>query len=103
MLKDNIKYFRKQFDMTQEELAKAAGLKKSIICMYETGERKPSYEALEALCDVFNVNMAQLVGQADVSVDESKLLDYFRMATEAEKAAILAFAETIAKGSGKGF
>lgn len=38
--------------------------------MYETGEREPDFETLEALADVFNVNMDTLLGK--VAQNENK-------------------------------
>lgn len=56
---------RKQDGLTQSELAAAIGMSKSIISMYESGQRMPSFEAAEALADFFNVNMDQLYGRDD--------------------------------------
>lgn len=52
-----IKYLRKLEDITQQQLADAIGVAKSTISMYETGQREPDFETLEALADYFNVEM----------------------------------------------
>lgn len=66
--KDILVYLRKRSDMTQQDLAKVLGLSKSMISMYERGERHPSYEMLEAIADHFNVNVDFLIGR-----DQKKL------------------------------
>lgn len=52
-----IRYLRKSEKLTQQELADAIGVAKSTISMYETGQREPDFETLEALADYFNVEM----------------------------------------------
>ena len=59
--KDVLKSLRKEKGFTQEQLADEMGLSKSAISMYETGNRKPDYEALEAFADMFNVDMNTLL------------------------------------------
>ena len=52
-----IKYLRKLDNLTQQQLADALGVAKSTISMYETGQREPDFETLEAIADYFNVEM----------------------------------------------
>lgn len=59
--KDVLKSLRKEKGFTQEQLADEMGLSKSAISMYETGNRKPDYEALEAFAGMFNVDMNTLL------------------------------------------
>lgn len=58
-----LKQLRLQDQLTQEELAKKLGVAKSLVSMWENGERKPSFEMLEAIADFFNVNMSKLLGE----------------------------------------
>lgn len=60
---ENIKNLRNEKKLTQEDLAKATGLKRSAIGMYESGKRNPDYETLEIFADYFNVNMDFLLGR----------------------------------------
>lgn len=64
---DRLKSLRTSSDMTQEDLAKATGLKRSAIGMYESGKRKPDYETLEVFADYFNVDMNFLLGKSNTS------------------------------------
>lgn len=57
-----IKTMRQSRRMTQADLAKAIDQSPSSITMYETGRRRPDFETLEALADVFNVSLPSIVG-----------------------------------------
>jgi len=57
---DVLKALRLKRGFTQEDVAKGTQLSKSVISMYETGSRKPSFEVLEAIADFFNVDMNTL-------------------------------------------
>ena len=95
---ERIKEVRKYRRMTQQELADGVGVKKAIISLYESNQRKPSFEALEAICDTLNIDMGYLFGQTSLSIAEIDLVNHYRMSSEAGRAAISAFADTIAKG-----
>jgi len=57
---------RKELGLNQTELANKAGLKPSAISQYESGERKPSYEALIKLSGALQVSTDYLIG-SDIS------------------------------------
>lgn len=54
------KSLRKDIGMSQLEVGQKLGLAKSTIAMYESGKRTPDFETIEAICDLFNVNMSEL-------------------------------------------
>lgn len=56
-----LKYLRAKKGITQADLAKALGVGKSTISMYEVGAREPDFEMLENIADYFNVDMMFLV------------------------------------------
>lgn len=62
-MKLQIKQLRKKNGLTQIELAKKIGVSSSTIAMYEVGEREPSIETLDKMCEVFNVDMDTLCGR----------------------------------------
>lgn len=66
--KDRLKELRTQRGLSQRELGKRLGVTNSAISMYERGEREPDYETLEAIADLFNVNMNYLLGKDDISL-----------------------------------
>lgn len=74
-----LRKLRCEAHLTQAELAKRLGLSASSIGMYEQGQRKPSYEVLEAVADEFNVNLDLLVDRGDTgTVQPRDALDVIR-------------------------
>lgn len=70
MFKEVLKELRMQADMTQEELASKLGIAKSTVSMYENGNREPNFEQLEAIADIFNVDMNRLIGKGKDTDDD---------------------------------
>jgi transcriptional regulator with XRE-family HTH domain len=58
---------RQQAGYSQLELAQKLGLAPSTISMYETGQREPNIETLEAIADFFNVDMNVLIGKGSTT------------------------------------
>lgn len=63
MIGKSIKELRSKRNITQEELAKVIGVTTSMVGMYETGARKPSFEVLNKIADYFNVSTDYLLGR----------------------------------------
>lgn len=61
-----LRELRIQHKYTMDELAKLIGVGKSAIGNYESGSRYPRKEILEALADIFNVDMDYLTCRTDV-------------------------------------
>ena len=66
--KDNLKILRNKKGLSQVALAEQLGFSKSLIGLYETGDRMPSFEALEVIADYFNVSIDYLMGKDNKSV-----------------------------------
>lgn len=64
---DVLKSLRMQHGVTQAQLAEVLGMSSSTISMYESGQRLPSFEVLEAIADYFNVSMSVLTGNVDTA------------------------------------
>lgn len=62
---DTLTYLRKRDGLSQQELADKMGVSRSLIGMFESGQRMPSIEVLEAIADVFNVGTDFLIGRVD--------------------------------------
>ena len=58
---ENIKFFRKQMGLTQEELAQMLCGKKSLISNYENGYSTPDVYTLCKLAEIFDVTLDELV------------------------------------------
>lgn len=71
-LSDNIRKYRKLKNMTQGELAKAAGLSKEAIKSIESGINWPSKSSLSKLCTFFNLDVYRFFLPAeDIAIYES--------------------------------
>ena len=66
----NIKKLRQEKHLTQEELAKRAGVSKAMISAYETEIRYPSYDVLIRLAAIFGVTVDYLLG-----LDKRRVID----------------------------
>ena len=64
-----LKKLREEKGLTQSELGKELGISPSTVGMYEQGRRKPDFETLEKIADIFNVDMNFLIG--NTKVDEN--------------------------------
>ncbi len=80
--KEMLKYLRSRESLSQAELAEKLGVAKSTISMYEVGRREPDFETLEAIADLFNVDMNFLLGK-----DGSENDDRYYLNDETAKAA----------------
>lgn len=61
MIGEKIKELRKENGITQEELAKNIDVSTSMVGMYETNARKPSYEVLIKIAKYFEVSTDYLL------------------------------------------
>lgn len=63
MIGNRIRELRSDKKITQEELAKVIGVSTSMVGMYETGARRPSFEVLIKISKYFNVSTDYLLGR----------------------------------------
>lgn len=80
---------------TQEDLAKAIKVSKQAVSHYERGTRYPKPAVLEAIADVFNVDMDYLIGKSPVTTrlltsEELWVVNAYRSASEDTKDAVAA-------------
>lgn len=60
---DTLAVLRKARGLTQKQVASDVGLSEIAIQNYESGRRKPAYDALLALADYFDVSVDYLMGR----------------------------------------
>nr|DAG63528.1 MAG TPA: Repressor protein CI [Caudoviricetes sp.] len=65
---ERLKSLRRETGWSQQRLADELKLSKSSVNMYERGEREPSFETMETIADLFNVDMNYLYGRTDVKI-----------------------------------
>lgn len=65
---DRIKELRLANHMTQDELAKKLYITRSAVGMYEQGVRRPDFEHMDAMADLFNVSLDYLMGKTDTNI-----------------------------------
>lgn len=69
---------------TQGDLAKKLGMSPSYVSMLERGEREPQWKEVEAIADIYNVDLNYLFGKQNE-------LNTHRIVTDAEFQLILAY------------
>lgn len=69
MFSDKLKALRKKKDLTQEELAKAIYVSRSLIAKYETGIAYPNKDNLEKLAAFFDVNIDDLIENSETTLE----------------------------------
>lgn len=95
-LSENIKKFRKERKMTQEQLAEAMGVSVSAVYKWESNQSMPEIELILEMADLFHTSTDVLLGyewrtgSAASAVDRimalTKAKEYDEAVTEAEKA-----------------
>lgn len=69
---ERLKSLRESHNLTQDELADELGVTKQAISQYERGVRRPDFDTLSRICDLFNVSSDYLLGKSDLT---TRLLD----------------------------
>ena len=72
---ETIKFLRRGKGWTQEQLASAVGVKRSVISKYESGAISPSYEMMRKIADALHVPITDLIDPTFESVLSSDLFD----------------------------
>lgn len=63
MLQENIKTFRKERGLTQEELAIRLNVVRQTVSKWEKGQSVPDADLLQKIAEVLEVSVSQLLGQ----------------------------------------
>ncbi|WP_454053411.1 helix-turn-helix domain-containing protein [Clostridium sp. Marseille-Q7071] len=88
MIGERIKELRKENGITQEELAKNIDVSTSMVGMYETNARKPSYEVLIKIAKYFGVSTDYLLNteeKLDAAMNSLNKINHMTKETLAPK------------------
>lgn len=55
-IKETLKFYRKQYKLTQTELGEKLGVSQDAISQWEKGKAQPNYEILRKLCILFDIS-----------------------------------------------
>lgn len=64
-LTSSLKRFRRDFNLTQQQVADSAGMRVHVYQRYEQGLREPAFRQLRKLADAYDVSIDYLVGRTD--------------------------------------
>ena len=87
-----IKYFREQRGITINALANLAGISQSYLRDIELGNKKPTVEYLEYICDALKIS---LVTFFDVQNEHNDVYNSIETLTEKQKKKLLEFLESM--------
>jgi len=94
MLSEKMAKLRKSHRLKLREVSSAIGVTQSAVSMYESGERRPDYDTLMKIADLYNVTADYLLRDETNLLDDSdnktKLLNeaYTRVMVKAKKSGI---------------
>lgn len=80
---ENLRYLRKQYKMTQEQLGSALGISNSAISCWERGTREPAFKEVATVCNYFGLTPNMLCFSS-LELEVKKLEDVKRV-NEAEQ------------------
>lgn len=73
MYRENLKRLRHELRTTTQQFAEAVGVAANSINNYENGRRKPNFEFMELLLNVYNVNLNWFVsGKGQMFNEQNK-------------------------------
>lgn len=68
-LSKRLKFLRKKFNLTQQQIADALGIKRSAYAYYETGKTTPKISTLGDIAKIYNITVDELIGNDAESGD----------------------------------
>lgn len=71
MISENIRFYRKTNNMSQDELAEKLGVSRQSISFWENGQTQPTLENVIALAEIFNISSDALLSQSSASAGQS--------------------------------
>lgn len=72
-LHEKLKYYRKNLNLTQQQVADALGIKRSAYAYYETGKSMPKLPVLKLIAKLYNLSLDMLLDNLFNDTEEFKL------------------------------
>ena len=79
LLGKNIKYYRKQKQLTQEQMAEQLDLSLGFISQVERGITKMSLDTLVDVCDLLGCSAAELLDNVQINREKTELDDFLSL------------------------
>ena len=99
-IRENIVNLRKQHGLTQDELAKVAGVSRGAVSQWEGGFSEPRMGAVQRMADYFGIKKSDLIEDSDSDPDFDRLARNYRAMPPEGRAALLATSDALAKQLG---
>lgn len=71
-LPENLRKYRIQAGLKQEDLAQRLGKSKSVISNWERGENRPDAETIAKICAILNVTPNEILGWDEIEKEENE-------------------------------
>lgn len=71
-LADNLKRIRKESNLSQEQFAEKLGVSRQAVSKWESGQSYPEMDKVIQICNLFNLNMDELINEDLKEVKEAK-------------------------------
>ena len=71
-LADNLKKIRKDNDLSQEQLAEKLNVSRQSVSKWESGQSYPEMDKVIQICNLFNLNINELINENISEVNEVK-------------------------------
>ena len=79
MIGERIKKYRRERDMTQDELAQVLGVSPQSVSKWECGDGYPDITLLPSIANYFEVTVDELIGNDEISAREDVSNNYFKV------------------------
>lgn len=66
IIPERLKYYRKKYQKTQEEIAKELKITQSTYGNYEAGNRKINLNTLAQIADIYETSIDEMLGRTDI-------------------------------------
>jgi transcriptional regulator with XRE-family HTH domain len=67
LLSENLKFYRKQKNLKQSDVAEASGILTSTYSRIETGQVSPNLSSLERICEAMGIRIVELFQSREIS------------------------------------